>query len=237
MTADSCGARRHATTCAEGRRPRDHSAVTGTTDRPGSTQRDGAPACSSWSVRRWAPPPRSSPARSRSSRRTDAPRHGARGCHRLGRHRRSRHRHVPAGHRHGAAGSPHRPVPRLCAWAAGGLIAASAVITTSFPLLLLGMLLIGMTNSATQLSRYASAEMAVPEQSRLGHRHRRLGCHGGRHPGPRAPARDGRPGGLGRPDRGRRSLRRDRARGGAAGLTLIWKLRPDPDELAVPERV
>jgi MFS family permease len=42
----------------------------------------------------------------------------------------------------------------------GALIATAAVVSGSFPLLLLGTLLIGFGNSSNQLSRYANADMA-----------------------------------------------------------------------------
>jgi predicted MFS family arabinose efflux permease len=47
----------------------------------------------------------------------------------------------------------------------GALIAAAAVMTGSFPLLLGGTLLIGFGNSSNQLSRYAAADM-VPSERR-----------------------------------------------------------------------
>ena len=46
----------------------------------------------------------------------------------------------------------------------GALIASLAVITRSFPLLLLGTTLIGFGNAANQLSRYAAADMVPPER-------------------------------------------------------------------------
>jgi MFS family permease len=49
--------------------------------------------------------------------------------------------------------------------AAGALVAAAAVISRSFPLLLAGTVLIGFGNSANQLSRYAAADM-VPAARR-----------------------------------------------------------------------
>lgn len=48
---------------------------------------------------------------------------------------------------------------------AGALLATAAVLTRSFPLLLLGTLLIGFGNSSNQLSRYTAADM-VPVQRR-----------------------------------------------------------------------
>jgi predicted MFS family arabinose efflux permease len=44
----------------------------------------------------------------------------------------------------------------------GALLAASAVVARSFPLLILGTILIGWGNSANQLSRYAAADMEPP---------------------------------------------------------------------------
>jgi predicted MFS family arabinose efflux permease len=44
----------------------------------------------------------------------------------------------------------------------GGLVGAWSVVADAFPALLLGSLLIGFANSSSQLSRYASAEMASP---------------------------------------------------------------------------
>jgi MFS family permease len=46
----------------------------------------------------------------------------------------------------------------------GALIAAAAVFTNSFPLLVCGTLLIGFGNSSNQLSRYAAADMVPPER-------------------------------------------------------------------------
>ena len=43
----------------------------------------------------------------------------------------------------------------------GALLATLAVVTRSFPLLLLGTLFIGFGNSSNQLSRYAAADMAT----------------------------------------------------------------------------
>ena len=46
----------------------------------------------------------------------------------------------------------------------GALIATAAVLTRSFPLLLLGTLLIGFGNASNQLSRYAAADMVTPDR-------------------------------------------------------------------------
>ncbi len=46
----------------------------------------------------------------------------------------------------------------------GALVATAAVITRSFPLLLLGTLLIGFGNASNQLSRYTAADMVPPER-------------------------------------------------------------------------
>ncbi len=46
----------------------------------------------------------------------------------------------------------------------GALVATAAVITRSFPLLLLGTILIGFGNAANQLSRYTAADMVPPER-------------------------------------------------------------------------
>jgi len=46
----------------------------------------------------------------------------------------------------------------------GALVATAAVITRSFPLLLLGTVLIGFGNAANQLSRYTAADMVPPER-------------------------------------------------------------------------
>ena len=46
----------------------------------------------------------------------------------------------------------------------GALLATAAVITRSFPLLLLGTVLIGFGNAANQLSRYTAADMVPPER-------------------------------------------------------------------------
>jgi MFS family permease len=53
----------------------------------------------------------------------------------------------------------------------GALLATLAVLTRSFPLLLLGTLFIGFGNAANQLSRYASADMspAARRASAIGH--------------------------------------------------------------------
>ena len=44
----------------------------------------------------------------------------------------------------------------------GALVATSAILLRSFPLLLVGTLLIGFGNSSNQLSRYAAADMVPP---------------------------------------------------------------------------
>jgi MFS family permease len=44
----------------------------------------------------------------------------------------------------------------------GALVATAAVVTRSFPLLLLGTILIGFGNTANQLSRYSAADMVGP---------------------------------------------------------------------------
>jgi MFS family permease len=46
----------------------------------------------------------------------------------------------------------------------GSIIATAAVISQSFPLLLVGVVLIGLGNAANQLSRYAAADMVPPER-------------------------------------------------------------------------
>jgi predicted MFS family arabinose efflux permease len=46
----------------------------------------------------------------------------------------------------------------------GALIAASAVVARSFPLLIVGTILLGWGNSANQLSRYAAADMVPPSK-------------------------------------------------------------------------
>jgi len=46
----------------------------------------------------------------------------------------------------------------------GALLATAAVVMRSFPLLLLGTVLIGFGNAANQLSRYAAADMVPPER-------------------------------------------------------------------------
>ncbi len=46
----------------------------------------------------------------------------------------------------------------------GALIATAAVMTRSFPLLLLGTVLIGFGNTSNQLSRYTAADMVPPER-------------------------------------------------------------------------
>jgi MFS family permease len=48
--------------------------------------------------------------------------------------------------------------------ALGGTLAASAVVTSVYPLLLLGMFGLGFGQAASQLSRYAAADIAVPER-------------------------------------------------------------------------
>jgi MFS family permease len=117
---------------------------------------------------------------------------------------------------------------------AGGAIAGAAVIAASFPLLLLGMLLICMTNSATQLSRYASAEMAEAE-----HRAAAIGtvvwaATAGAILGPiLLPVTATLAGSAGLAD-AVGPFAATAVAAGVAGLTLMWKLRPDPDDLAVP---
>src|SRR4029078_5313231 len=46
----------------------------------------------------------------------------------------------------------------------GAVIAGSAVVVRSFPLLLLGTFLIGFGNSSTNLSRYAAADLVAPNR-------------------------------------------------------------------------
>jgi MFS family permease len=46
----------------------------------------------------------------------------------------------------------------------GAVIAGSAVVTRSFPMLLLGTFLIGFGNSSTNLSRYAAADLVAPNR-------------------------------------------------------------------------
>ena len=46
----------------------------------------------------------------------------------------------------------------------GALVATAAVVTRSFPLLLLGTVLIGFGNASNQLSRYTAADMVPPER-------------------------------------------------------------------------
>ncbi len=46
----------------------------------------------------------------------------------------------------------------------GALVAATSVLAVSFPLLLLGVLLIGFGNSSNQLSRYAAADLVPPDR-------------------------------------------------------------------------
>lgn len=46
----------------------------------------------------------------------------------------------------------------------GALVATTAVITRSFPLLLLGTVLIGFGNTSNQLSRYTAADLVPPER-------------------------------------------------------------------------
>ncbi|NJD29866.1 MAG: MFS transporter, partial [Chloroflexi bacterium] len=46
----------------------------------------------------------------------------------------------------------------------GAFVATSSVLTISFPLLLIGMLLIGFGNSSNQLSRYAAADLVPPDR-------------------------------------------------------------------------
>ena len=46
----------------------------------------------------------------------------------------------------------------------GALVATAAVITRSFPLLLVGTVLIGFGNTSNQLSRYTAADMVPPER-------------------------------------------------------------------------
>ena len=46
----------------------------------------------------------------------------------------------------------------------GALVATASVLTVSFPLLLIGMLLIGFGNSSNQLSRYAAADLVAPDR-------------------------------------------------------------------------
>jgi MFS family permease len=116
----------------------------------------------------------------------------------------------------------------------GGLVAVWAVVGASFPLLLLGMLFIGMTNSATQLSRYASAEMAAPEQRAAAIGIVVWAATAGAILGPvLLPVTAELADSAGLLDSVGPFVASAFA-AGVAGLTLTWKLRPDPDELAVP---
>jgi MFS family permease len=116
----------------------------------------------------------------------------------------------------------------------GGLIAAFAVMNDEFLWLLLGMTLIGMTNSATQLSRYASAEMAPPELRASAIGIVVWAATAGAILGPvLLPATAALAETAGLADTVGPFVATALA-AGAAGLTLTWKLRPDPDDLAVP---
>jgi MFS family permease len=116
----------------------------------------------------------------------------------------------------------------------GGLITVWAAIDAGFAALLLGMLLIGMTNSATQLSRYASAEMAVPEQRASAIGTIVWAATAGAILGPvLLPVTAALATSAGVAEAAGPFLA-TAVTAGAAGLILTWKLRPDPDELAVP---
>jgi MFS family permease len=115
----------------------------------------------------------------------------------------------------------------------GGVIAAFAVLNDDFLLLLLGMLLIGMTNSATQLSRYASAEMAPPEQRASAIGVVVWAATAGAILGPvLLPVTATLADSAGLADAVGPFMATALA-AGTAGLALAWKLRPDPDDLAV----
>src|SRR5512139_1937581 len=47
---------------------------------------------------------------------------------------------------------------------AGNILVLAAIQAASFPLVIAGLMMMGMTNSAVQLSRYAAAEVNPPEQ-------------------------------------------------------------------------
>jgi MFS family permease len=116
----------------------------------------------------------------------------------------------------------------------GGLVAIWGVTGGGFAALLLGMLLIGLTNSATQLSRYASAEMATAEQRASAIGTVVWAATAGAILGPvLLPLMAALAEGAGLAEAAGPFLATALA-AGVAGLTLTWKLRPDPDELAVP---
>jgi MFS family permease len=116
----------------------------------------------------------------------------------------------------------------------GGLLAAWAVISADFAVLLAGMLLIGATNGATQLSRYASAEMSAAE-----HRASAIGivvwaATVGAILGPVLLPVTAALADVAGVAEAVGPFLATSLTAGAAGLVLTWMLRPDPDDLAVP---
>jgi predicted MFS family arabinose efflux permease len=96
------------------------------------------------------------------------------------------------------------------------------------------MVLIGMTSSATQLSRYASAEMAVPEQRASAIGIVVWAATAGAILGPvLLPVTAALSDSAGLAQAVGPFIAAALA-AGAASLALMWKLRPDPDDLAVP---
>ena len=116
----------------------------------------------------------------------------------------------------------------------GGSSPQGRSTAASFPVLLLGMLLIGMTNSATQLSRYASAEMAVPEHRASAISTVVWAATAGAILGPILLPVTASVAASADVTEAVGPFVATALAAGAAGLTLMWKLRPDPDELAVP---
>lgn len=115
----------------------------------------------------------------------------------------------------------------------GGLVAAWSIVSGSFLTLLAGTLLIGLANSSSNLSRYASAEMAAPERQA-----RAIGMvvwagTVGAILGPvSVPISANVAKALGAPELIGPFLA-PAVFAALAAATLAWFLRPDPDELAV----
>jgi MFS family permease len=115
----------------------------------------------------------------------------------------------------------------------GGIVAAWSVVADFFPALLLGGLLIGFANGSSQLSRYASAEMATPDRRAAAISMVVWAATVGAILGPASvPLSASVAEGLGMPELAGPFLL-PAVFTALAAILLGWFLRPDPDELAV----
>lgn len=115
----------------------------------------------------------------------------------------------------------------------GGIVAAWSVVADFFPALLLGSLLIGFANGSSQLSRYASAEMATPDRRAAAISMVVWAATVGAILGPASvPFSANMAEGLGMPELAGPFLL-PAVFTAFAAILLGWYLRPDPDALAV----